>query len=54
MELRPVRVVRLEQEQAVLEGSLQPGERIVALGAHLLNAGDSIRELPAPSLAMER
>ena len=54
VELRPVRVVRLEQEQAVLEGSLQPGERIVALGAHLLNTGDSIRELPAPSLAMER
>ncbi|MBT8768510.1 efflux RND transporter periplasmic adaptor subunit [Metapseudomonas boanensis] len=53
VELRPVRVVRLEQEQALLEGGVQPGERIVALGAHLLNVGDSIRELPAPSLAME-
>jgi RND family efflux transporter MFP subunit len=53
VELRPVRVVRLEQEEAVLEGDVQPGERIVALGAHLLNAGDSVREQPAPSLALE-
>ncbi|MDH4568872.1 efflux RND transporter periplasmic adaptor subunit [Pseudomonas sp. BN414] len=53
VELRPVHVVRLEQEEAVLEGGIQPGERIVALGAHLLNAGDSVRELPAPSLALE-
>lgn len=53
VELRPVRVVRLEQEEAVLQGGVQPGERIVALGAHLLNAGDSVRELPTPSLALE-
>ncbi|MDH4564879.1 efflux RND transporter periplasmic adaptor subunit [Pseudomonas sp. BN411] len=53
VELRAVRVVRLEQEEAVLEGGVQPGERIVALGAHLLNPGDSVRELPAPSLALE-
>lgn len=53
VELRPVRVVRLKQEEAVLEGGVQPGERIVALGAHLLSPGDSVRELPAPSLAVE-
>src|SRR5690606_10658810 len=54
VEPRSVRVVRLEQEEAVLEGGVQPGERIVALGAHLLNRGDSVRELPAPSLALEQ
>jgi RND family efflux transporter MFP subunit len=53
VELRAVRVVRLEQEEAVLEGDVQPGERIVALGAHLLSAGDSVRELPTQSLALE-
>jgi RND family efflux transporter MFP subunit len=50
---RPVQVVRLEQEQAVLAGELKAGERVVALGAHLLSAGDSVRQLPAPSLALE-
>ncbi|BAU75819.1 efflux RND transporter periplasmic adaptor subunit [Metapseudomonas furukawaii] len=54
VKLRPVRVARLEQEEAVLEGGVQPGERIVALGAHLLNADDPVRELPAPELALER
>ncbi|WJN61727.1 efflux RND transporter periplasmic adaptor subunit [Pseudomonas sp. SO81] len=53
IELRAVKVVRLEQEEAVLQGGVQPGERIVALGANLLSPGDSVRELPAPSLALE-
>ncbi|WP_375739511.1 efflux RND transporter periplasmic adaptor subunit [Pseudomonas boanensis] len=53
VDLRSVNVVRLEQEEAVLQGGVQPGERIVALGANLLSPGDSVRELPAPSLALE-
>lgn len=52
--LRNVAVVRLEQEDAVVHGELQPGERIVALGAHLLNAGDRVRELAVPALALEQ
>ncbi|RMH86599.1 efflux RND transporter periplasmic adaptor subunit [Pseudomonas sp. AOB-7] len=51
--LRTVKVLRLGQEHALLEGDLAPGERIVALGAQLLNAGDSVRELATPSLARE-
>nr|WP_245729808.1 hypothetical protein [Pseudomonas benzenivorans] len=45
--------MRLKQEDAVLGGGVQPVERIVALGAHLLNPVDSVRELPALSLAQE-
>jgi multidrug efflux pump subunit AcrA (membrane-fusion protein) len=51
--LKSVKVLRLGQEHALLEGDLVPGERIVALGAQLLNAGDSVRELASPSLAQE-
>lgn len=53
IDLRSVKVVRLEQEEAVLQGGVQPGERIVALGANLLSPGDSVRQLPGPSLALE-
>lgn len=45
--LRTVNILRLGQEQALLEGDLAPGERIVALGAQLLHDGDSVRELAA-------
>jgi RND family efflux transporter MFP subunit len=51
--LRTVKVLRLGQEHALVEGDLMPGERIVALGANLLNADDSVRELASPSLAQE-
>lgn len=53
VDLRSVSVVRLEQDEAVLKGSVQTGERIVALGANLLSPGDSVRELSASSLAVE-
>lgn len=52
--LKPVQVVRLEQEHAVVQGELQVGEPIVALGAHLLSPGDDVRQLPTPSLAQGR
>jgi RND family efflux transporter MFP subunit len=40
---RRVKVLRLEAEDAVLSGGVQPGERIVALGAHLLSEGQRVR-----------
>jgi multidrug efflux pump subunit AcrA (membrane-fusion protein) len=40
---RPVKVLRLEAEDAILSGGVQPGEPIVALGAHLLNQGQQVR-----------
>jgi multidrug efflux pump subunit AcrA (membrane-fusion protein) len=52
--LRKVNILRLGQEQALLEGDVAPGERIVALGAQLLNDGDSVRELATPAFEPER
>lgn len=40
---RPVRVASVRDEHAIIEEGLQPGERIVALGAHLLNDGQRVR-----------
>ena len=40
---RPVKVLRLEAEDAVLSGGVQAGERIVALGTHLLSEGQRVR-----------
>jgi RND family efflux transporter MFP subunit len=40
---RPVRVVRLGDEDATLSGGIRPGEQIVALGAHLLSEGQQVR-----------
>ncbi len=42
--LRQVRVAKLGEEDAVLvNGALRPGERVVALGAHLLREGEAVR-----------
>lgn len=49
-----VKVTRLDQEFALLEGGVNSGQRIVALGAHLLHDGDSVRLLPAQALALAR
>jgi RND family efflux transporter MFP subunit len=38
-----VKVVRLGQESAILSEGVQPGEQIVALGAHLLSDGQHVR-----------
>ncbi|GGF85869.1 hemolysin secretion protein D [Azorhizobium oxalatiphilum] len=48
--LRALRIVRLGQESATVTG-LQPGETIVALGAHLLHAGDRVRSTQTQAAA---
>ncbi len=40
---RPVAVQHLDDESARVAGSLKQGDRIVALGAHLLHEGDQVR-----------
>ena len=40
---RGVKVLRLGQENAILSDGVQPGEQIVALGAHLLTDGQQVR-----------
>ncbi|MNY08464.1 multidrug efflux system subunit MdtA [compost metagenome] len=49
-----VEVASLGQEFALLKGGVNSGQRIVALGAHLLHEGDSVRLLPAQQLALAR
>ncbi|MDE1153567.1 MAG: efflux RND transporter periplasmic adaptor subunit [Micavibrio sp.] len=41
--LHPIKVVQLSDETAVIKGDIKPGDRIVALGAHLLNPGEKVR-----------
>jgi RND family efflux transporter MFP subunit len=38
-----VKVVRLEAEDAIVADGVQSGEKIIALGAHLLNEGQQVR-----------
>jgi RND family efflux transporter MFP subunit len=40
---RPVKLLRLGDENAVLSDGVEPGEQIVALGAHLLSDGEQVR-----------
>lgn len=40
---RPIRVVRLGNETATVDGQLNAGDRVVALGAHLLHEGMTVR-----------
>lgn len=49
---KPVKVVRLEQEHALLSAGVNSSQRIVALGAHLLHEGDPVRLLPGQALAL--
>jgi multidrug efflux pump subunit AcrA (membrane-fusion protein) len=39
----PVTLVRLTQEAAVITGALRPGDRIVTLGVHMLDADKPVR-----------
>lgn len=51
---QPVTVVQVQDGNAQVVGALGLGERIVALGAHLLSEGAQVRldsEAPAPSTA---
>lgn len=43
---RPVRLVGLGEETATIASGLRPGERFVALGAHLLHQGERVRVAP--------
>ncbi|MNQ57284.1 hypothetical protein D3C85_714340 [compost metagenome] len=47
---RPVRLLRLHEDGADVDG-LKAGERIVALGAHLLHQGEQVRIEQAPAAA---
>jgi RND family efflux transporter MFP subunit len=40
---RPVRLASVGEESAEISAGLRPGERIVALGAHLLHQGEAVR-----------
>jgi RND family efflux transporter MFP subunit len=40
---RPVRVLSMDSEDAVITDGVKPGEEIVALGAHLLSEGQHVR-----------
>ncbi|HEY0270897.1 MAG TPA: efflux RND transporter periplasmic adaptor subunit [Sphingomonas sp.] len=48
---RPVRLAGLGDETATITGGLRPGERFVALGAHLLHPGEQVRVAPDPAAA---
>lgn len=43
MSWKPVEVIALGDDTARVTSGLQPGEQIVALGAHLLHDGEAIR-----------
>lgn len=40
---RPVKVARMDDERAYIGGQIESGERVVALGAHLLREGEPVR-----------
>lgn len=48
---RAVRLTSIGEETASVSAGLQPGERFVALGAHLLHEGQSVRLAPVASAA---
>jgi RND family efflux transporter MFP subunit len=49
-----VQVARLGEERAEIVGGLNPGDRIVALGAHLLKADQRVRPAPASMTGVVR
>lgn len=51
---QPVAIVRLSEESAEVATGLNPGDRIVSLGAHLLKAGQSVRLAPASMTGVAR
>jgi hypothetical protein len=40
---RPVQLATVGEEAAVVAAGLQPGERFVAMGAHMLHQGEVVR-----------
>ena len=51
---QPVSVARLSEESAEVVSGLSPGDRIVSLGAHLLKAGQKVRQAPASLTGVAR
>lgn len=49
-----VRVARMGEERAEIVAGLDPGDRIVALGAHLLKADQKVREAPSSMTGVVR
>jgi multidrug efflux pump subunit AcrA (membrane-fusion protein) len=45
---RTVEVARLGSETALVSKGLEPGEQILALGAHLVQEGERVKILPGP------
>lgn len=48
---RPVRIARIGAEEAVLSAGVEPGDRVVALGAHLLSQGQKVRVMASAQTA---
>jgi multidrug efflux pump subunit AcrA (membrane-fusion protein) len=46
---RAVEVAKLGSETALIGKGLKPGERILALGAHLVQEGERVKILPGPA-----
>jgi multidrug efflux pump subunit AcrA (membrane-fusion protein) len=46
---RSVEVAKLGSETALIDKGIRPGERILALGAHLVHDGEKVRILPGPA-----
>jgi multidrug efflux pump subunit AcrA (membrane-fusion protein) len=46
---RPVKVQRIADDSARVEGQLKQGDRVVALGAHLLREGEPVRLAVQPA-----
>ncbi|MFN3288181.1 MAG: hypothetical protein ACK40H_07005, partial [Sphingomonadaceae bacterium] len=46
--LPSAKAAALEEERALVSGGLAAGERVVALGAHLLREGQQVRLADAP------
>jgi RND family efflux transporter MFP subunit len=44
---RPVRIAAIGEESATLSGGINPGERFVAMGAHMLHQGEAVRLMTA-------
>lgn len=49
---QPVKVLSLGDDAARVTGSVKPGEKIVALGAHLLHEGEAVRLADEPGTAL--
>lgn len=48
---RPVRISAVGEETATITSGLKPGERFVAMGAHMLHQGQPVRIAPVPGAA---